>query len=60
LKLSYLHALHSSTVVGNGSNVSVGLPGWEASQGFQPCVWSHHAGTGTGAVNGGDSWGGDH
>jgi len=52
--------LHSSTVVGNGSNVSVGLPGWEASQGFQPCVWSHHAGTGTGAVNGGDSWGGDH
>ena len=58
VELSYLHALYSSTVASNGGNVIVGLPRGEASHGFEAGEWSNHAGTGT--VDGGNSWGGDH
>ena len=59
--LGYLHALNSSTIACNGSNV-ISLSGtdWESCGRLETIEWCHHVGLCRGAVDGGNGCRWDH
>ena len=59
--LAYHHALHSSSIVYNGGNVTGVFGLWEGRRQLEASEWSHRAWPHPGGmINGGNNHGGNH